>query len=82
VVWAGVDTQKDVLSIRINPLGPADHILSQKLLTNVSVDSFTIGNWLLAAKFQRPAAHSARIASFHSFTAASGPCDRLIAFSY
>jgi hypothetical protein len=40
VVYAGADSAKDIFSFRIRPLAPGDHILSQKLLVDVSVYTF------------------------------------------
>ncbi len=48
--WCGlvVNPTEDIFSIRICPLDPEDHMLSQKLLIDIS-DQFTGRNQLLAA---------------------------------
>jgi hypothetical protein len=40
---------KDVFSVRVHPLALGDHMLSQKLLVDVSIDTFASENLPLAA---------------------------------
>jgi hypothetical protein len=44
VVFAVLNLQKDAFSVRIFPSAPEDHILSQKLLRDVSVCMFATEN--------------------------------------
>ncbi len=44
-VWAGAKSaRRQVFSIRINPMDPGCHMLSQKLLVDVGNDPFNNGN--------------------------------------
>ncbi len=61
----GAESAKHLFSVRINPLGLGDHMLSQK--RSVDVYQFAGGNQALAPKSARPAAHSAPVTSFCPF---------------
>ncbi len=71
---------KDIFSGRIWPLDPEDHILSQKLLVDISDDMFTSKNWPWQAKSTRPVLFS-KHRFFLPVVKARGPHHCLTAFS-
>jgi hypothetical protein len=62
----------DIFSIKICPLDPGDHMLSQKFLVEVNTGKFSGENWPLRPKYTIPTTYSACIASFLPFATASG----------
>jgi hypothetical protein len=68
VVWrCGLSSNlpKDIFSIKICSLDPGDQMLSQKILTDVGVDTSSAETGNQGLKSTRPGAHSAcRLLSF------------------
>ncbi len=77
---AALNLPKDVFSVRICPLGPGDHMLSQNLLVNVGIDPFAMETASWRPKSTRSAPHSTGITSFHPFAIEADPHRCLEAF--
>ncbi len=81
VVSTGAKSAEDIFSVRICPLEPGDHKLSQKLVVNVGINPFASENRLSAAEIPETCSHSASIAAIRPLVVMSGPRYHLGAFS-